>query len=143
MADFFVQFGAHPTLGRLLGLLMAAEAPLSLEELAKRSGLSKASVSIHMRTLEQFEYCRKLPPGSDRKSFYKLEDDFVASSYRRRLQTQLRMLDRLEKLPVEIDTNEAGAEHANRRLKELAMFQKMAAQSSATLLDEWNKRRTK
>lgn len=143
MADFFVQFGANPTLGRLLGLLMAAGAPLSLEELAKRSGLSKASVSIHMRTLEQFEYCRKLPPGSDRKSFYELEDDFVASSYRRRLQTQLRMLQRLEKLPAEIDTSEAGAEQANRRLKELAMFQKMAAESSAKLLDEWTKRRMK
>lgn len=175
MADFFVQFGANPTLGRLLGLMMCRDEPASLEELAAASGLSKASVSIHMRTLEQFEYCRKLPPGSDRRSYYALEKDFVATSYRRRLETQLRMLDRLDNVRDELapdasstvaaDRETAGsegrdgsgkagstsggasridsttAEAALRRLGELADFQRMAAESSRELLENWNRRR--
>lgn len=143
MADFFVQFGANPTLGRLLGLLMCRAEPASLEELAEASGLSKASVSIHMRTLEQFEYCRRLAPGSDRRSYYTLENDFVATSYRRRLETQVRMLDRLEALRSELASNEEAAREreALRRLGELAEFQRLAAESSAELLEDWKRRR--
>jgi hypothetical protein len=118
-----------------------------------------------MRTLEQFEYCRRLAPGSDRRSYYTLENDFVATSYRRRLETQVRMLNRLEALRSELAADEeaaracealpleasmeqqkkneetARAREALRRLGELAEFQRLAAESSAELLEDWKRRR--
>ncbi|MDI3281012.1 MAG: ArsR family transcriptional regulator [Bacillota bacterium] len=86
MDRFFRAYGANETMGRIAGLLIFADRPLSLQEVAAALGVSKAAVSIHIRALERTKFCRRLPPGRDRKDYYVIESDFSETLFASSLQ---------------------------------------------------------
>lgn len=138
MEDFFSQFGANPVLGRLLGVLICKSEPMNLEELAKTSDLSKPSVSIYMRNLEQFGYCRRLPRAKDRRAYYELESDYIGESYRRRLFLQQRMDAKLQSLLQQLtDFENNGDASIRKRLDQLARFQRLSMEAAEQTLERW------
>ena len=66
--------GGTPSAGRLWTLLWFSDRPLSLEELADRAGLAKSGASITLRRLVDARLARRLPTGTDRRSFYTVSD---------------------------------------------------------------------
>lgn len=69
-------FGFSKVMGQLFGVLMLSPEPLSLDDLMERLGLSKASVSTHMRTLEHMGIVREVWVRDDRRKYYRAESDF-------------------------------------------------------------------
>jgi DNA-binding transcriptional regulator GbsR (MarR family) len=69
-------FGFSKVMGQLFGVLMLSPEPLSLDHLMERLGLSKASVSTHMRTLEHMGIVREVWVKDDRRKYYRAESDF-------------------------------------------------------------------
>jgi DNA-binding transcriptional regulator GbsR (MarR family) len=69
-------FGFSKVMGQLFGVLMLSPEPLSLDHLMERLGLSKASVSTHMRTLEHMGIVREVWMKDDRRKYYRAESDF-------------------------------------------------------------------
>jgi DNA-binding MarR family transcriptional regulator len=61
------------TFGRLFGLLMVADRPLSLAEIARQLQVSKASVSTNARLCEQIGLARRVGRRGDRRDFYEIE----------------------------------------------------------------------
>lgn len=61
--------------GRILGLLLLSPAPLSLETMAERLGVSRASVSTDTRRLEQRGVLRRTSRPGDRRDYYVLAPD--------------------------------------------------------------------
>ena len=69
-------WGLNKAMGELYGLLYLSPQPMSLDEMAGAIGISKASVSIHMRALERIGMVRKVWAVGDRRDYYQAEVDF-------------------------------------------------------------------
>jgi len=70
-------FGFNKIIGQLYAYLLFETEPLSLDQLCERMSLSKAGVSMHMRTLEQLGMVRQAFVKGEhrRKKFYEAETD--------------------------------------------------------------------
>lgn len=75
LADYF---GFSKVFGQLYGALLLSSEPLCLDDLMERLGISKASVSMNMRTLEHMGMVRQVwvRGGSGRRKYYEAETDF-------------------------------------------------------------------
>lgn len=74
---FFQSYGVSEIMGRVLGLLITSSDPVSLNEITETLGLSKASISIQIRKLEEIGYCKKTPRTKDRRDYYVYNDQFI------------------------------------------------------------------
>ncbi|MEZ4666683.1 MAG: helix-turn-helix domain-containing protein [Anaerolineae bacterium] len=71
-------FGFSKVMGQLYGALMLSAEPLSLDDLVELLDISKASVSMNLRTLEHLGMVREVwvKGRGDRRKFYEAENDF-------------------------------------------------------------------
>jgi DNA-binding transcriptional regulator GbsR (MarR family) len=72
-------FGFSNSMGQLYGVLLMSSAPLSLDDMMDRLGISKANVSMNMRTLEHMGMVRQVwvRGRNDRRKYYEAETDFL------------------------------------------------------------------
>lgn len=75
LADYF---GFNKVMGQLYACLLLSAEPLSLDDMMARLGISKASVSTNMRSLEHMGMVRQVwvRGGSGRRKYYQAETDF-------------------------------------------------------------------
>lgn len=69
-------FGLGRLIGRMFALLYLQPGPLSLEEIAGRLDISKASASTTIRQLEEWHAVCHRPVEGDRRDYYEAETDF-------------------------------------------------------------------
>ena len=70
-------YGLNRSYGRLYGILYFEDDPVSLDELAERSGYAKSTVSTVMRKMERLHFAhRRSIPGEGKKAFFEAERDF-------------------------------------------------------------------
>lgn len=129
MARFFEQSGTSPLVGRIYALLICSPEPVSLQEIAERLGVTKAAVSIQIRTLEANGVCMKLARGKDRKDYYCIPDDHLQVTMRmvtERMKSEMRWIEEtLEKLPKPeglSESEQASLFALEQRYSELAAF---------------------
>lgn len=75
LADYF---GFSKVIGQLFGTLILSAEPLCLDDMVERLAISKASVSMNMRTLEHLGMVRQVyvRGGSGRRKYYEAETDY-------------------------------------------------------------------
>lgn len=71
-------WGLKEAMGRIYGLLYLTPGALSLDEIADMLGMSKGSVSIHIRDLEGMGMVHKIWNVGSRRDYYEAETDFWA-----------------------------------------------------------------
>jgi DNA-binding transcriptional regulator GbsR (MarR family) len=71
--------------GQLLALLIVSPDPRSLDDLAKQLDVSKASVSVNIRMLEQRGIVERIGHAGDRRDYYAVADDLLARSIEQRI----------------------------------------------------------
>ncbi|MBC8868607.1 MAG: HTH domain-containing protein [Planctomycetes bacterium] len=69
------RYGLTRVGGLLKGLLLLSRQPLSLDDMAERLEVSKASVSTNIRLLERWKAVRRVFNRGDRKNYYELRGD--------------------------------------------------------------------
>ena len=84
-------FGRIP--GQLFALLYLSAKPLCLDDIARELGVSKASVSMTVRQLEQWAAVRRVWVKGDRKDYYEAETDFGTMLRQGLLTTFLKKID--------------------------------------------------
>jgi DNA-binding transcriptional regulator GbsR (MarR family) len=126
--------GASPTFGRLFSLLLLADRPLSLEEMAEELHVSKASVSTNIRLSEQMGLVQRVTVLRDRRHFYEILPD----SFERALQVRLSFLHEMVVL-VEQGLGVIGEENqtARERLEGMREFYEFMGDSLAENLSNW------
>jgi DNA-binding transcriptional regulator GbsR (MarR family) len=72
---YFEEFGLPRIGGRLLGLLIVAERPLSLDEIARRLLVSRASVSTNARLVLATRLVERVGIPGDRRDYYTFSRD--------------------------------------------------------------------
>lgn len=72
-------FGFTKVMGQLYAALLLSPEPLSLDDLMERLSISKASVSMNLRTLEHMGMVRQvwMRGKSGRRKYYEAEADFI------------------------------------------------------------------
>src|SRR5437773_7580425 len=73
LADYF---GYNRVMGKMYGALLLSPEPMSLDDLMNHLDISKASVSMNMRTLENMGIVREVWVRGDRRKYYEAEPDF-------------------------------------------------------------------
>ena len=78
IGEFFEFAGSKNITGRIYGLLMSHNEPMSLKEISEKLHLSKSSVSTNIRIGVQMELFKKVyVKGQPREDFYEVANDFV------------------------------------------------------------------
>jgi DNA-binding transcriptional regulator GbsR (MarR family) len=72
MGLVFEQAGSTRTHGRLVGLLLVSDDPLSLDEMAELLQTSKASLSTNARVAVQFGLAQRVSRPGDRRDYYEM-----------------------------------------------------------------------
>ena len=75
MGRYFEQFGISRIGGRILGLLMLAEEPLSLDDMATALSVSRASISTNIRLITTSGLAELVTKPGDRRDYYRFTDD--------------------------------------------------------------------
>ncbi|MGC8487372.1 MAG: GbsR/MarR family transcriptional regulator [Clostridia bacterium] len=75
-------WGVGKITGQLFAVLYLADGPLSLEEVAQALSVSKANVSVSIRTLEQLGMVRRYFRPGDRRVFFDAETNFWLIAHR-------------------------------------------------------------
>ena len=124
--------------GRLLALLLVSPEPQSLDELARQLEVSKASVSVNIRNLEQRGIVERIGHAGDRRDYYEVADDLLARSIEQRIAKWHRFHDSIRAV------RKAGAtDHKAVKVRlhdlDLAYEHMIGAMSGA--LAEWRARR--
>ncbi len=73
LADYF---GYNRVMGKMYGALLLSPEAMSLDDLMNHLDISKASVSMNMRTLENMGIAREVWVRGDRRKYYEAEPDF-------------------------------------------------------------------
>jgi len=134
---FFEDAGIPRIGGRLLGLLVLAEQPLSLDAIARTLGVSRASVSTNSRLLIYAGMVERVSLPGDRRDYYQ----FAPHGWESAIQTDIKAARRLGALSAEALAGVA-PEHAmvSRRLGETAAFYAFLEQELAAMLERWRSR---
>lgn len=121
------RFGMTRVAGLLEGLLILAREPLSLDEMAERLEVSKASVSTNIRVLERWKAVRRVFNRGDRKNYYELrgdlweiETDIIKTILKEELESCATNVARWKRDLVEADEGDPEERaHLKKRLDEL------------------------
>lgn len=83
---FFEGDAAPRTSGRLLGLLLLEPDELSIDDIADRLRVSRASVSTNARNLETLGVLERVSHLGDRRDFYRIAPDLERTLLRHRME---------------------------------------------------------
>ena len=121
---FFEGDGAARTSGRMLGLLLLATREMSIDEIADRLRISRASVSTNARRMETIGIVERMSHMGDRRDYYRIAADLERTLVRLRMQ-RLAMVEEL--LEAGTATPAARDERVRGRLHALARVHGCAA----------------
>ncbi len=96
MGLFFENDGAPRISGRLLGLLLLTPGDCSLDDIAERLQVSKASVSTNSRLLETWGMVERTSRPGDRRDYYRIADDMQSRILERRVQRMRQLQDLID-----------------------------------------------
>jgi DNA-binding transcriptional regulator GbsR (MarR family) len=143
----YADFGQPMLKGRLVGLLMTSDQPLSLEETCQRLGVSKASVSVLARQLEDSGLIRRLWVKNDRKDYYQIDAEpfLVAARHNLRLiENNLTISRRYQNLLRELTPTKADKvtqQHLLKRMEEMEAFYSELVKMFSRFIENWQRKR--
>ncbi len=134
MGLMFERMGATRTAGRMMGLLLVADRPLSLTEMADLLQLSKASLSTNARMAEQISMIQRVSIPGDRRDYYEI----LPGSFENMLTLKIQAIDGFVGLTEEglgaIDGINTAAHARLETMKQFYQFFKNELESS---LNRW------
>src|SRR3982751_5868113 len=96
MSLSFETEGFSPLVGKIFAYLLFAPEPVSLQEMAENLSVTKAAISVQVRTLEKHMMCHKLPTSSNRKDYYYISDDFSLTAVKNSIMKIKRVRQQIE-----------------------------------------------
>lgn len=134
MGVYFERFGLARIGGRILGLLMVADRPLSLDDLASMLQVSRASISTNLRLITASSLAEQISLPGDRRDYYRFGPD----TWERSLRTELEGIALLRRigergLAAALASESVAREH----LEELLAFCDLLTLDRARTVERW------
>jgi predicted transcriptional regulator len=133
--QMFARYGLALTVGRLFGLLLVSDDPMSLDDIATQLRVGKSSASVAARDLERLGVARRLHTHGSRRVLYTVNEDMdpTFEAALAQIRDGLAILRRGE--PV------VGEGKAKDRLRLMAEFYEFWLEETIRLADRWKNRR--
>ncbi len=126
--------GGARTLGRLFGLLLAAQQPLSLGDMATLLQVSKASISTNARRCQQVGLVHRVSKPGDRRDYYEISP----GSFSRMLDSRVAgVLEMVRLAQLGLTAIEAHNQPARARLEEMRDFYTFVGDEMKSMMDRW------
>jgi DNA-binding transcriptional regulator GbsR (MarR family) len=138
MGRHFEEEGTARIAGRLCGLLILTDEPASLDELADRLRVSKGSISLNARLLENAGIAERVTRPGDRRDFYRIAPDMSTRFLERQIE-RIRVLD--GRMTAARERMEPLSDTVRQRLDRAVTFNGAAARSLARMLEELREER--
>lgn len=123
--------------GRLYGFLLIHDEAYSLDDLAERLQVSKASVSTNARFLEQIGIVERISSPGDRRDYYRMGSQAMVRSLRaaqrRWVTLQALFQEGAASLPSEMEVGRL-------RLAEVTRFHALMGEAVERLIADWEKK---
>lgn len=133
----FEQLGSTRTAGRMTGLLLVADRPLALAEMAEMLQLSKASISTNARSIEQIGMIQRVSIPGDRRDYYEI----LPGTFENLLARRIQAIGAFVHLTNEgLDAIDEGNTTARKRLEEMKNFYRFFQDELETSLNRWRSR---
>jgi DNA-binding transcriptional regulator GbsR (MarR family) len=132
MGLFYERSGHQHSLGKLIGVLLILERPLTQEDLMRLLNLSRTSVSSGLRLLEHMDLVEQVSEPGDRKRHYQIRSDIghrLLHAVFQEIEDSLQMYTKAERLA------EPGARRRLAGIRELISFLKEHTDKALT---EWH-----
>lgn len=126
--------------GRIFGLLLVSAEPRSLDEIATHVGVSKASISINVRLLEEKGSVERVSLQADRRDYYRIADDILERSLEQRIARWRRFH---EAIAGARQTCAITHESVRARLEAMDSVYSYMLEATSKALGEWRARRAK
>ena len=134
MGVYFERYGLPRIGGRVLGLLMVADRPLSLDDLASMLRVSRASISTNMKLITASSLAEPISLPGDRRDYYRFGPD----TWERALKTELEGIEFLRRLGERgLAAAQASESVARDHLEELLAFCDLLMADRATNIERW------
>jgi DNA-binding transcriptional regulator GbsR (MarR family) len=130
--------GLPRTAGRMMGLLMLHGQPLSIDEIAERLSISRASVSTNGRLLESLEIASRVTHAGDRRDYLQIGPDPCSSLLSlgvRRLKDMRRALHEMRTASQEVRDGRS----LRQRLQHMERFYDLVIARAETTLSTWQR----
>lgn len=138
MGRYFEQYGIARIGGRILGLLMIADRPLSLDEIATRLRVSRASVSTNIRLATANDLAELVTFPGDRRDYYRMIEDAWGHGMR----AEIAAIPALRRLAERgLAALGPGESAAREQLEEMIDFCDFAMEERRGVLERWTARR--
>jgi DNA-binding transcriptional regulator GbsR (MarR family) len=126
--------------GRMMGLFLISDEPLSPERIAELLKVSRASVSTNMRIFTNTGICDDVSVPGDRRHYYVMREDAFA----RHLESNMGNLRKLIELcRGALGAAPPGRSAARRRLQEAVAYCEFIEKEIAATLARWRSRRSR
>lgn len=116
--NIYETYGLPRLKGLLVGLVLAYEQPLSLDDMAEKLGRSKGPISQTVRELALAGILRKVNGHHPRRDYYTADPDLFLNNFRRNMRTVVKnraaaeyFLGELERIPEDAPGLRANLEH--------------------------------
>ena len=136
--DRYQNFGLSKLMGRIVGLLIFEEGPLSLDEIAEKLQVSKGPVSQITRRLNENGLLRKVwVPGSRRDHYAAEEEIFLRAfaSHAHLLGQNQTLADKYR--TEELSENAETTDHFLWRVEEMHRFYELMGEHLQRFMDDW------
>jgi DNA-binding transcriptional regulator GbsR (MarR family) len=131
----YAKYGLTLSVGRVFGLLLASNEPLSLDEIAETLGISKSGASVAARDLERIAVVHRLATPGSKRVLYQATDEMAATfdGTIARVRDSLGVMSRAEA--------RLGPGKAKRRMREMVEVHDFWLREMDGIKERWGRRR--
>lgn len=122
--------------GRIMGLLIIRQEPVSFDELASVLQISRGSVSTNTRLLESRGVIRRVSRLGERKDLFEVPPDLPSRMLEEQMRRQRQLLEIAGEARKKLSSAESKARQA---LKNMQDFQSLALETTQKMLAAWRK----
>jgi DNA-binding transcriptional regulator GbsR (MarR family) len=124
---------------RILGLLLLTPGECSIDHMAERLSVSRASISVDARRLEECGVVERLTRKGDRRDYYRIAPDHYSRTLERRLKVMNRLISVLDEgRQMHIESREV-----RDRLDEAVEGRRFVVEATTNELERWHAERDK
>lgn len=124
---------------RILGLLLLTPGECSIDQMAERLAVSRASISVDARRLEECGVVERVTRKGDRRDYYRIAPDH----YTRTLERRLKIMGRLIAVIDEGREMKLESREVRDRLDETAEALRFVVDATTQELERWHAEREK
>ena len=136
--EAYHSFGLPVLMGRIVGLLLFVDSPISLTNIASELGMSKGPVSQIMRRLKDHKLINRVWVPGDRKDYYQADPNIFRNAFKNyitQIQGNLKLSTKYIKLLD--DNNIENSAAFKRRIEKMNKFYDLMIKHHNQFLDDW------